>query len=256
MQPAATFLKLDRLASTNTYVKEHAASLPDCAVVYTPDQTAGRGWGSNRWEAEPGKNLSFTILYRPERLAPARQWLVSVCTALGIVDAVGELIDPRDVSVKWPNDIYVGERKLAGILIENSITGDRLEHTVIGVGLNVNQTRFISDAPNPVSLAQVARHEFDLDSLLTAVVSQILTRLDSAVHDDALALDFERQFASRLFRNDGKPHRWLTVQGTPFTATVAGVNSLGELILRHDDDTEHTYGFKQVKHVINNNLTL
>ena len=122
------------------------------AVIATREQTAGRGQRGNSWEAEPGKNLTFSMLLRPRGLHAARQFELSMVVSLAIADAIDALL-PQGVrtAVKWPNDIYIGMEKVCGILIENRLAGPFIEYSVAGIGININQRRFLSDAPNPTS---------------------------------------------------------------------------------------------------------
>ena len=129
-------------------------------VVVADYQTAGRGCGTNRWESERGKNLLFSVMLHPENVPANRQFQISRAISLAIVDALGEWVG--DLSIKWPNDIYWRNGKLAGILIENSLQGSMIRDSIIGVGLNVNQRAFHSDAPNPVSMYQLTGQETDI----------------------------------------------------------------------------------------------
>lgn len=252
------YVKLDEVPSTNTYVKEHAASLASGTVVYTPCQTAGRGWATNRWESEPGKNLSFTIIFKPRALPAVSQWLVSEAVAIGLISGIKRVTGIDNLKIKWPNDIYAGDRKLAGILIENTITGENLGHCVIGVGLNVNQSVFVSDAPNPVSLCQLLGTELDLDEVLQSVCGEISGLLDT-VDDEAnknnlplLSMVSNTAYMRHLYRNDSEPHPWEDVAaGRRFDGIVREVTSDGHLVLEDIATREcRTFAFKQVKHLI------
>ncbi len=146
-------LLLEETDSTNTYVSVHADSLDDMTLVAAHSQTAGRGQRGNSWESEPGRNICATLFHRPAGVPARVQFAVSEATALGVADMLAHYgIEAR---VKWPNDVYVGDRKICGILIENAVAGCDLLHCRIGIGLNVNQTVFRSDAPNPVSMAML-----------------------------------------------------------------------------------------------------
>jgi BirA family biotin operon repressor/biotin-[acetyl-CoA-carboxylase] ligase len=149
-----SILRLEEVDSTNTYVAKNVAELESATIVTTDNQTAGRGQRGNSWESEPGMNLTFTMLMRPEKFAAIRQFSLSEAVAVAIVDVIGEELEIF-TEIKWPNDIYWRDNKLAGILIEHAVMGSEIMHTIIGVGLNVNQTKFLSDAPNPISLRQI-----------------------------------------------------------------------------------------------------
>ena len=150
-------LEYEEMASTNTCAAEMPSNqLTDRMVILTWRQTQGRGQVGNSWESAPDSNISMTVVLKPERLEASRQFAVSMVIALGCFDFVSRYTD--NVSVKWPNDIYVGNKKIAGILIEHKITGMYIGNSICGVGLNVNQEHFLSDAPNPVSLFQLISH--------------------------------------------------------------------------------------------------
>ena len=161
---------LDSCDSTNAVL----ASRPDAqhgTVVATRSQTAGRGQRGNSWEAEPGTNLTFSLLLRPQGFPAARQFELSMLVALGVADVLNSLFGRlgfRDLKarIKWPNDIYVGHKKIVGILIENQLSGAGIDRTIVGIGVNVNQTRFLSDAPNPTSVALLTGRTLALEPLL------------------------------------------------------------------------------------------
>ena len=248
----ARYILLHETASTNTYLKRMAALLPSGTVVYTHRQTAGRGQKGNSWEAEPGKNLTFSMLLKQPGVPAARQFCLSEAVSLAIVDAIEPRIaSGRDVAVKWPNDIYWHDRKLCGILLELSLMGSGIDYMVAGVGLNVNQERFVSNAPNPVSLKQITGSDTDLDALLHDVCSSIEQLCAQCAQGlDAVAA-LHRRYLSRLYRNDGKSHLFAKPGGERFEATISGVMPDGMLVLRHTDTGhEHTYAFKEVSHVI------
>ncbi len=155
----------ESLPSTNSYAAFLLKNevIPEGAIVSAEYQTTGRGQGSNIWESENGKNLLISIILYPSIIYPASQFLISMALSLGICDFLKRFIP--DCSIKWPNDIYVNDDKIAGILIENSIMGDKIESTIAGIGLNINQEKFLSDAPNPVSLSLITGKKYDLNSL-------------------------------------------------------------------------------------------
>ena len=244
----ARYILLRETASTNTYLKRMAHLLPGGMVVYTHRQTAGRGQKGNSWEAEPGKNITFSLLVKRPAVAPAAQFAISEAVCMAIVDCWRDLVP--DLAVKWPNDIYCGDRKLGGILIEHTLEGGAIAHTVIGVGLNVNQSDFVSDAPNPVSLCQITGKCYNIDAQLHAIADRIEFLCDFAnpQHEG-----FERlhdRYMQTLYRNDGKPHPFVLPDGGTFFAIIHAVNPTGELLLEHDDGTIHSYLFKEVKHKI------
>lgn len=250
------YLLVRETPSTNTYLKSLASTLPDGTVVYTHSQTAGRGQKGNSWEAEPGKNLTFSMLIKRPSIPVREQFAISEAVSLAIAQIVSEALVSEhpdlgsQIKVKWPNDIYCGDRKLCGILIENSLDSNGIAHSEIGVGLNVNQSTFVSDAPNPVSLCQLTGHEHDLDELLHAICQRIW-QLCSLLNDSAQRQALHEQYAQTLYRADGEPHTFALPDGTQFAATIVTVEPDGMFVLRTDSGETQRYAFKEVKHVIN-----
>lgn len=138
------------LDSTNSQARREAEECSEGCVWIADFQTAGRGQRGNSWESRNGENLTFSILFKPEFLPPHRQFLISQVCALGTYRYLTDKGMPA--KIKWPNDIYIGNKKICGMLIENSIADDKLSVSIAGIGLNLNQTHFASDAPNPTSL--------------------------------------------------------------------------------------------------------
>lgn len=212
-------------------------------------QTAGRGQRGNSWEATPGKNLTFSLLYHPGLLLPARQFAISEAVALAITDVLaGYGIRAK---VKWPNDIYVGDNKICGILIDHALCGARIMHTVISAGLNVNQETFVSDAPNPVSMRQLTGADYDLQEVAEATGAALERRLAVITswrpgEDYGLAA-LHSEFMAALYRNDGELHAFTdTATGEEFEARIADVASDGILTLETSGGVRRRYTFKEV----------
>lgn len=241
---------VDCCASTNSLMKQRADGLPHAAVIAAREQTAGRGQRGNSWEAEPGRNLTFSMLLRPAGMPAVRQFEISMLAALAVATVVERHLGPQaQVDVKWPNDIYVADRKLAGTLIECSLQGSSIGYLVLGVGLNVNQTRFLSDAPNPVSLAMIAGHDFELEPLMQEIAQEIAGQM--AIYEDDPDFDaLHHYYMERLWRRRGI-HPWRdAATGEVFDASIADVLPTGLLRLRKPDGTLHDYEFKQISAVL------
>lgn len=224
---------------------------PHATVVSARQQTAGRGQRGNSWESEPGKNLTLSILLRPQHIDTHVPFVLSAAVALGVHDTVASLLNnfsDREVSIKWPNDIYIADSKVAGILIENSLDGHRLRHSIIGIGLNVNQLSFISDAPNPISIANVTGREYQLDKveeMMCRAVIESFEKADNPAFFDATMT----RYNSLLYRRQSL-HYYREPDGKTFLATSQGVDSMGRLTLTDTYGVNHTYNFKEVAHVI------
>ena len=243
------YLKVSQTASTNTYLSRLAATLPGGTVIYTPCQTAGRGQKGNSWESEGGKNLTFSLLFKYPPVKARDQFYLSEAAALAVVEALtAEAGD--SFTVKWPNDVYWQDKKICGMLIENSLNGTDIATCIIGIGINVNQERFVSDAPNPVSLINITGREHDLDALLKRVCSHIEQTVET-LSDDTARRNLHQRYMAALYRNDGAQHPYEDAAGNRFMATVTGIAPDGTLTLCHEDGTTHDYLFKEVRHIIN-----
>ncbi len=237
-------IHLEEVDSTNAYIMRESSNLEAPVMVLAHTQTAGQGQRGNSWESEPGKNLTFSIFYRPSHLPPMAQFSMSEAVALGVVD----FLSAHDIEakVKWPNDIYVGDRKICGILIRHSILGGVVSSSVIGVGIDVNQKDFLSDAPNPVSMWQLTGKEYDLSALEKEIATIMEQRLKLIrTEDDRQAL--HEEFMGKLWRGDGALHPFTdAATGETFMAKIESIASHGPMTLRLEDGSARTYAFKEV----------
>lgn len=242
------YVILEEVDSTNSYVSLHSPELDDMTMVAAHSQTAGRGQRGNSWESEPGSNLTFTLLARRLPVAPAGQFAISEAVALGVSDFLRGAGLAADV--KWPNDIYVGDRKISGILIEHSLTGSEIEQTRIGVGLNVNQTEFRSDAPNPVSMRQLTGDSYDISRIAAGVGVCLERRLSRLGDAEAVALQHE-EFKSRLWRAEGEHPFRRRSDGAEFTGRILDVLPHGPLVVADAATGESgEYMFKEIEFIL------
>ncbi len=231
-------------SSTNFLMKEILLSEKheEGFMIYTDFQTAGKGQGLNTWESEFGKNLLFSIVLYPQHIHPSSQFVISQIASLAICDVLSEICD--NVKIKWPNDIYVDDKKIAGILIENVLQGKSINRTVIGIGLNVNQKNFVSDAPNPVSLMQITGKRINRLKLMEKIREKI-TELYNIDDYDKIKSEYFRC----LYRNNGfYPY---STGVTNFEARITDVLDDGRILLKLSDGNENLYGFKEVEFIIN-----
>ncbi len=228
-------IHIDETDSTNRWLREQGGE--EDMVVWADYQTAGRGQGTNRWESERGQNLTFSVLLHPSQLQANRQFTLSMQVSLALCEALGQHMG--DLSIKWPNDIYWRDAKIAGILIENRIHGMLVRDSIIGIGLNVNQRRFLSDAPNPVSMWQVCECETDRENLLRDILDA-LQRL--------LGKDVRQQYLAQLYRREGF-HPYADKDGA-FMAQLMDVEDDGHLILQDEEGRRRQYAFKEVSFII------
>lgn len=234
-----------------------AATAEHGTVVYTDRQTAGRGQRGNSWESEPFKNVTMSILLRPENVAPNQQFWLSEISALAVERVLSKYIG--NVSIKWPNDVYYKDFKICGMLIEHSLSGGKINYTIPGIGINVNQRVFLSDAPNPISLVNVLGHEVPTSEILDGLVDEILTMCGQLPEK---AEEIHREFLSKLYRRDGFHEYQSTIrsastdglsvleEGEHFQARIVNVHPDGMLDLMTTEGHIHTFAFKEVAFIL------
>ena len=234
-----------------------AATAEHGTVVYTDRQTAGRGQRGNSWESEPFKNVTMSILLRPENVAPNQQFWLSEISALAVERVLSKYIG--NVFIKWPNDVYYKDFKICGMLIEHSLSGGKINYTIPGIGINVNQRVFLSDAPNPISLVNVLGHEVPTSEILDGLVDEILTMCDQLPEK---AEEIHREFLSKLYRRDGFHEYQSTIrsasadglsvleEGEYFQARIVNVHPDGMLDLMTTEGYIHTFAFKEVAFIL------
>lgn len=238
-------IHIDETDSTNHYLRRYQGEEGRAlTVVWADFQTAGRGQGTNSWESERGKNLTFSVKAHPKNVPAARQYVMLEAGALSVMEALGEYAG--GMAIKWPNDVYWNDRKISGTLSECSVHGSYVKNCILGIGINVNQRTFVGDAPNPVSLSQIVGREIDRKALLEAVVERLTSYLELLN-----AGDFDRihgKYKSNLYRGVGA-FRYEDGVGE-FIASIADVEENGHLVLRRSDGRLSTYAFKEVKFII------
>lgn len=243
-------IHLKETDSTNNYLKVLLSeqNIEEGTVVCTDFQTAGKGQRGNSWESEREKNLSFSIVFYPQTIKANEQFIISQIVSLAVADYIKyqiDEIDINDITIKWPNDIYWQEKKLCGILIENSLIEDKIKASVVGIGININQTEFKSEAPNPVSLKQITGKNYDLQFLIEGIQSNIIKYYSRLQQNKT---DLSTQYKDALFRkngyhiyNDGK---------TDFIAIIKDIEPSGILVLETKDGQERRFAFKEVKYIL------
>lgn len=229
-------MKIECTHSTNTLLKELIAQGNPPPFIYAGYQTAGRGQTGNSWESEPDKNLLCSIL-----LPPAKNlYFLNIAVSVAIFRTISEL-GISELGIKWPNDIYWQDKKLAGILLENAIIGNEIKYAIAGIGLNVNQTEFHSDAPNPISLKQITGRDYDIDSLMNALLEQVHQVLDEP--EEAVWAFYK----AHLYRREGV---WpFNSKDGRFEASIEDVRPSGEIVLRTPAGTR-AFLFKEIQFVL------
>lgn len=239
------FIHLDTTDSTNSHLRrmiDNEAELPDFAVVYATEQTAGRGQRGNSWESEPGKNAIFSLLCHPIDVPASTQFILSQVIALSIADTLSKYTD--GISIKWPNDIYWNDKKISGTLIECDLKGKNVSTCIIGCGVNINQTEFLSDAPNPVSLKIITGNTYDpLD-----IIKVIADKFQNINRSESIE-SIKEHYLMSLYRHDGRFHVFEDANGQ-FHARIHGVEPTGHLLLHTEGNDIRRYEFKEVRFII------
>ncbi len=239
-----TLLSYPQLDSTNAEAMRliSGGKAEEFMVIQAEGQTAGRGAGRNRWESEPGKNLTFSVILTPRFLPPAKQFVLTQLISLALWNVAARRLDRKSLFVKWPNDLWYKDKKLAGVLVQNRIKGNLLDFSVLGVGLNVNQKSFVSDAPNPASLIHFTGKEEVLLSLLREILQQV-DIFYRKVQSDISSLN--TLYLKKLYRLNRQA--CYADDNGRFTAMMTGVDSFGRLLLLDSEGNLRTYGFKEVR---------
>ena len=233
-------IHIDETDSTNRWLRDYAPlEHAEDIVVVADYQTAGKGCGTNSWESERGKNLTFSLLIHPQDIPANRQFHITEVVSVALCQTLESYIYNK-VEIKWPNDIYVGDRKICGMLIENRLQGSVIKDSIIGIGLNVNQREFLSDAPNPVSLYQLTEQETDRYALL----NQFLEAFERVSQSKTTGRDYRE----RLYRK-GLEAIYEDRRGR-FKARLKNVLPDGRLVLQDEMGRERAYAFKEVQFVI------
>ena len=231
--------------STNNYANRQLVEgeVKEGTVFLAYNQKTGRGQMNNSWESEAGKNLTFSLVLKPVFLDILNQFMLSKIVTLGIYSVLKNYTD--GIKIKWPNDIYAGDRKLGGILIENSIMSGKIINSVIGIGLNINQEKFESNAPNPVSLKQLTGENHELKSLLDSVISEI-DKFYLKLRKGYFA-EINELFLKNMYRFQ-EMHRYQSNK-KEFCGRITGVNEIGQLMISEEDGTIRQFHFKEVEFI-------
>lgn len=241
-----TILKLNAINSTNSYLKEWSKKNRHvkCKVVVAKNQSYGRGQRWSKWISEPGKNLTFSLLYKLDAFALVNQFFLNCAISVGIYKVLYPIIG-NTLTIKWPNDIMADTHKIGGVLIENTVRTGFIVKTIIGVGLNVNQTEF-NNLPQASSLKLINDNLYELEPLLKELLDSIEKQL-IILEKGHLNVFFE-VYQKILF---GRERRLkFNEKSKEFNATIVGVNIKGQLVLALDNGDIKTYNNKEVKFLL------
>lgn len=250
-KPAYKLMEVDETTSTNNqliaYCQEHQDQVPDLTTLRAAFQSAGKGQKGNSWESEAGSNLLFSTVFYPSNLPARSQFIISQALSLCIKEELEQHTD--HIAIKWPNDIYWNDKKICGILIEVFLEGAMLGRCICGVGLNLNQKTFVSNAPNPISLTQITGKRHRPNDVLDGIMQRLQIYLDKLKKDPEGASEIIRsRYSESLYRRNGM-HRYADKNGT-FMAHLLRVEPDGQFILLDEQGNERSYLFKEVQHII------
>jgi BirA family biotin operon repressor/biotin-[acetyl-CoA-carboxylase] ligase len=237
-----TIIKVNATDSTNEHLKRMMAesAVEDFTVLSATDQFHGRGQQGALWHSEAGKNLTFSVLKYFDKLKAEDQFLISMVVSLAIYKSLQCLKIPQ-ISIKWPNDIMAGKKKICGILIENTIKGTKLKYSVLGIGLNINQESF-KNLPLATSLFQITGRFYSPEEVLDAILGAL--RDEFAMLQTGGEEALRNAYHAALFRKD-KPAVF-EIQGQQFLGIIRGVAKGGELLLEREDKGIEPFGYKEI----------
>ncbi|MGN0235962.1 MAG: biotin--[acetyl-CoA-carboxylase] ligase [Paludibacteraceae bacterium] len=224
-------------------------------VVWTGFQTAGRGQAGNGWESERGQNLLFSVLLRKPQVAVEGQFMLSMLAAVVLWETVAETIGDGQLTIKWPNDLYWGDKKLAGMLIESTLSEKRITHSIIGIGLNINQERWTGNAPNPTSMRLISGQEYSPEEVLERYMAHLQEWLQRP------QTEWREAYMQHLYRREGwwrfverevslAPTMNAEAEAGGFLARIEGITPEGELLLEQADGTHKAYHFKEIRYIV------
>ena len=246
MTIGSNIIFFDTLPSTNTYAVSliRTKKVPEGTIIRAAYQSAGRGQTGNQWESEAGKNLLISIILYPVGLNPSDQFLISMMVSLGISDFLGGEIS--GCRIKWPNDIYVNNDKIAGILIENSIMENTVLNSVAGIGLNINQREFTTGAPNPVSMSLITGIEYDPEECLSQLAIAIDKRYSQLLAGEHR--EIRRNYISQLYRLN----EWNYFSDTlsTFRGRILSVKDDGMVQIERDDSSIREYSYRELDFIL------
>ena len=237
---------IERVDSTNKYAfalcKRGEAN--EGEVFVTKEQFKGRGYQKNFWLSDPGKNLTFSLVIRPHFILPAQQFAITQFISLAILDQLKKLLPSETITIKWPNDIYIYEKKVCGVLVQNTITGNTYDYAIIGVGLNVNQKDFPVELPNPTSLNNYFKSQLNLRELLIDLLGSVNRRYEQLKYSPE---SLKEVYLQHLYRFNVMSE-FKDANGR-FLGEIRGIGDFGELLITDDAGHLRKYNFKEVEFV-------
>jgi|AntAceMinimDraft_8_1070364.scaffolds.fasta_scaffold00127_46 BirA family biotin operon repressor/biotin-[acetyl-CoA-carboxylase] ligase len=239
-------INIQELDSTVSYAQRQIENgkLHEGDVVFTLTQEQGRGQGDNFWESEPDSNLLISIILEPKMINASQQFILTQLVSNSIIELIKEYVNNELVKIKWPNDIYINNKKIAGILFQNFIKGDRIEYSIAGIGINVNQKKFFSDAPNPISLIHYTQKQINLVKLLTKLLDKIGNNYDKFIFENN-----HSQLKSVYIDNLYRFGEWAIFSdlNSKFNGKIIDIDNYGRLIVELISGEKRKYMFKEIE---------
>lgn len=243
--------------STSSLIREQYFDCENGFYIRADYQSAGRGQTGNSWFSLKGQNLLFSILLRDCDIAAGEAFLINMAVSLAIRNTLVTMSPECKASIKWPNDIYIGDRKVCGILVENYLEGATISRSIVGIGLNVHQTEWPEVLPNPISLYEATGNTYDIDALCAEIVAEIKRQMARLGRGENL----KSEYMAALYRREGWwPYAEREVNTIPtairrdseaaFEAQTADITTQGELVLERRDGSRKNYHFKQIQFII------
>ena len=225
------------LESTNAYLQNLLNEGVDIIdnIIVTDFQTSGKGQGKNVWESEDGKNLLFSVALDMSFLKAENQFLLTQIVSVTMINVLKKYLPKESLFIKWPNDIYFNDKKIAGILIKNEIKGMMMGTSIIGIGLNVNQTSFDENLPNPISMKMITGNDFDLKLILNDICQQ-------------LRANSQQPTANSYIKHLYRYKQWASYEheGVVKEMMIIGYDQFGRLILKEKNDREVVCDLKEI----------
>ena len=244
---------LDEVDSTNEEAKRHISDIDNLSVLTALSQTSGRGQRGNTWTSAPSENLTFSIVLKhAPKVKAYDQFVINEIVSLSVVDFLSNY--GISAKIKWPNDIYVGDRKICGILIEHSVIGDSLSSSIIGIGLNINQRNFDVNLPNPTSMVLCGAESNDIKQCLEEFMDIFKAYVERYLHIKGGYGKIRKMYLSQIWRIDVAAD-YVDYKSDPegrrFTGSIKGISDVGQLLVKDSASGNILeFGFKEIGYIL------
>jgi len=243
-------INIQKVESTNSYAQLQIENnfLHEGDVIFTMYQNNGKGQGENSWESEQGSNLLISIVLEPTMIYASQQFVLTQLVSLALVDLINKYLSVtsnlHDVKVKWPNDIYVGDNKIAGILFQNFIKGNKIEHSIVGIGINVNQKEFFSSAPNPISIIHFVNEATNVNQLLNELLTNVGANYEKYTFESSFA-ELKIKYLKKMYNYN----IWVnySANDSTFKGKIIDVDEYGRLVVKLKNGSKRLFMYKEIK---------